>query len=281
LSWDDSYLELAFDHLRGSLSERRSPVNLSIRGTLAAARILKRMTRSERDRPTPPRLPRELPSEPHLRLTAGSEINGMTIQGDFSDGDFEGLQVEDSHIVHSSLTATDLNRLRLVDVLVEGSDFSGADMEEASFTRVRFSGCRMSGALLPRAQIQDVTFSEVRLDRVNFRMIAGERVVFDHVNLERGEFYSAHLKAARFFDCDLSGADVSQVKLPGARFHGSVLSEIKGSEYLRDIVFESTQILSLAKGVFADLNIRVEDDRESDVRPLARDASPRSSKRPT
>ena len=98
---------------------------------------------------------------------------------------------------------------------------------------------------------------------------------------ERSEFYSAHLKAGRFFDCDLSGADVSQVKLPGARFHGSVLSEIKGSEYLRDVVIESTQVLPLAKGVFAGLNIRVEDDREFDVRLLAGDASPKSSKRST
>jgi uncharacterized protein YjbI with pentapeptide repeats len=239
------------------------------------------MTRSESDRPSPPRLPPDLPSEPDLRLNAGSEISRITIQGDFSEGDFEGLQVEDSHIVHSSFTASDLNRLRLTDVVVEGSDFSGADMEEASFTRVTFTGCRMSGALLPRAQMQDVTVSEVRLDGVNFRMIEGERVVFDHVNLERGEFYSAHLKAACFFDCDLSGADVSQVKLPGARFHGSVLSEIKGSEYLRDVVIESAQVLPLAKGVFVGLNIRVEDDRETDVRLLARDASPKSSKRPT
>ncbi len=116
--------------------------------------------------------------------------------------------------------------------------------------------------------MQDVTFSEVRLDGANFRMIEGDRVIFDHVNLERGEFYSAHLKTTCFFDCDLSEADVSQVKLPGARFHGSVLSEIKGSEYLRDVVIDGTQVLPLAKGIFAGLNIRVEDDREPDVRHL-------------
>jgi uncharacterized protein YjbI with pentapeptide repeats len=221
------------------------------------------MIRSESGRPTPPRLPLDLSSEPDLRITAGCEIDHTTIQGDFSDGDLEGLQVEDSRIVGSSFTAADLSCLRLIDVVVEGSDFSGADMEEASFTRVTFTDCRMSGALLPRAQMQDVTFSEVRLDHVNFRMIEGERVVFDHVNLERGEFYSAHLKASCFFDCDLSGADVSQVKLPGARFHGSVLSEIKGSEYLRDIVIETAQVVPLANGVFAGLNIRVEDDRDA------------------
>jgi uncharacterized protein YjbI with pentapeptide repeats len=101
------------------------------------------------------------------------------------------------------------------------------------------------------------------------------------VNLERDEFYSAHLEAACFFDCDLSGADVSQAKLPEARLHGSVLSEIKGSEYLRDVVIDSAQVLPLAKGVFAGLNIRIEDDRETDVRHLARGASPKTPKRPT
>ena len=144
------------------------------------------MTRSESGRPTPPRLPPDLSSEPDLRLTVGCEIEHTTIQGDFSDGDLEGLQVEDSQIVGSSFTAADLSFLHLIDVVVEGSDFSGADMEEASFTRVTFTDCRMSGALLPRAQMQDVTFSGVRLDHVNFRMIEGERVLFDHVNPRAG-----------------------------------------------------------------------------------------------
>jgi uncharacterized protein YjbI with pentapeptide repeats len=238
------------------------------------------MTRSEGGRPTPPRLPPDLFSDPDLCLTAGCEIDHATIQGEFSDSDLEGLQVEDSRIVGSSFTAADLNRLRLIDVVVEGSDFSGADMEEASFTRVTFTDCRMSGALFPRAQMRDVIFSEVRLDQVNFRMIEGERVVFNHVNLEQGEFYSAHLKSACFFDCDLSGADVSQVKLPGARFHGSVLSDIKGGEYLRDVVIETAQVLPLANGVFAALNIRVEDDREADVGPMASEESAKPRNRP-
>jgi uncharacterized protein YjbI with pentapeptide repeats len=239
------------------------------------------MTRSESGRPTPPRLPPDLSSGTDLRLHAGCEIDHATIQGDFSDGDLGGLQIEDSRVVGSSFTAADLSRLCLIDVVVEGSDFSGADMEEASFTRVTFTDCRMSGALFPRAQMQDVTFSEVRLDQVNFRMIEGERILFDHVNLERGEFYSAHLKTACFFDCDLTGADVSQAKLPGTRFHGSVLSEIKGSEYLRGVVIESGQVIPLAKGVFAGLNIRVEDDRETDVGPMDSEESPNPRKRPS
>jgi uncharacterized protein YjbI with pentapeptide repeats len=268
-------------HSGSATTKRRVALLPAQVGHSCRPRILERMTRSDHGRPAPPRLPPDLSSELDLRLTAGCEIDHKSIQGDFSDSDLEGLQVEDSRIVGSSFTAAGLNRLRLIDVVVDGSDFSGADMEGAFFTRVTFTDCRMSGALFPRAQMQDVTFSEVRLDQVNLRMMEGQRVVFDHVNLERAEFYAAHLKAAHFFDCDLSGADVSQVKLPGARFHGSVLSDIKGSEYLRDVVIDSAQVLPLAQGVFAGLNIRVEDDREADVGPIAGEEPSRPRKRPT
>lgn len=207
-------------------------------------------------------MPAEVPVQPDLKLAAGDQISGLTVQGDYARMRHDGLVVEDSHIIRSSFTAADLARISLVDVLVEESDFSGTDMEEASFTRVAFKDCRMSGARLPLTRMRDVTFSEVRLDDVNFRMISGERVLFDHVNLVRGDFYSAHLTSTRFFDCDLSGADVAKTRLPWARLHGSVLLDLKGGGDLRNIVIDSSQLLPLAIDVFAGLQIRVEDDRD-------------------
>lgn len=72
------------------------------------------------------------PSEPNLCLTARSEVSGLSIQGDFSAVNLGDLAIDDSDILHSSFIATDLSRLRLVDVVVDGSDFSGAIMEDAS-----------------------------------------------------------------------------------------------------------------------------------------------------
>lgn len=221
------------------------------------------MARRRSEKPTPPRLPSDMPLVLNLRLTAGTEVDGITIQGEFTDGHFEGLSLEDTHIVNSSFTAADLNHLRLVDVMVEGSDFSGTNMEEASFTRVIFKNCRMSGASILGSQMRDVCFDEVRLDNVNLRRSTGDHVRFEHVNLKRGDLFAAHLTASCFFDCDLRGMDVSESKLPGARFHGSDLSEIEGGEYLRDVVIDSSQVLPLASRVFAGLHIRVEDDRNS------------------
>ena len=121
----------------------------------------------------------------------------------------------------------------------------------------------MSSTLLAQARLRDVTFSESKLDDVNFRMSQGDRVVFDDVNLRGADFYAAHLTSARFFDCDMSGTEVSQAILPRARLHGSLLSDIKGGEYLRDVVIDSSQVLPLALQVFRALDIRVEDEREA------------------
>ncbi len=114
--------------------------------------------------------------------------------------------MEECHLLHSTFVGADLGRIRLVDVVVEGTDLSGADMQEASFTRVAFRGCRMSGALIARGHMQDVSFSDSKPDGVNFRMCEDDPVVFDRVNLRGGDFYAAHLMSARFFDwADSSG----------------------------------------------------------------------------
>ena len=51
--------------------------------------------------------------------------------------------------------------------------------------------------------------------------------------------------------------------MPGARFHGSSLADIKGGEYMRDVVIDSAQVLPLALRVFAGLGIRIEEERET------------------
>jgi uncharacterized protein YjbI with pentapeptide repeats len=204
-----------------------------------------------------------MPYEPNLHVAPGTDVTGVTIQGDFSERRLEGLVVEDARIVNSSFIAADLRHLEMVDVLVEGSDFSGGVMEEATLSRVVFKNCRMCGLSMPRSQMRDASFCDVRLDDVNLRVSTGERMLFEHVNLERGDLYGVHFTSTCFFDCDLRGVDVSGSRLEGSKFHGSDLSEIKGGEGLRDIVIDSSQILPLAIQMFAGMNIRVEDDRDA------------------
>lgn len=93
-------------------------------------------------------------------------------------------------------------------------------------------------------------------------MVEGERILFDHVDLNDAEFSAAKLKSARFFDCDLTQTDFYHVTLPGARFHASSLADVRGAEYLRDVVIESAQVLPLALRMFFKLGISIDDERE-------------------
>jgi len=212
--------------------------------------------------PQRPRLPNDIDEAHEIRLSDELGLTHVTILGDYSELVCVGMTIEEARISRASFVGTDLHRLRLTDVLVEGADFSGANLEEASLTRVEFKDCRMSGLNVPSATLRDVVFSESKVKGANFRMVEGERVLFDHVDLQDTEFTAAKLKSACFFDCDLSQVEFLHVALPGARFHGSSHAEIKGAEYLRDAIIESSQVLPLALRVFSSLGISIDDERE-------------------
>jgi len=214
-------------------------------------------------RPEAPRLPEVGPDPSGIVLQGGAELAGARISGDFADSSCRGMIVEESLIVGASLARADLGAVRMIDVVVEGADLSGVDLDGASLTRVEFRDCRLSGAEFPQAHLSDVVFSECKLDRVNFRMSRTDRVVFSHSILGWAEFSASHLVDTRFFDCDLTGSDWASSTVAGTRFLGSTLDDLTGAQSLRGAVVDSGQLLPLALRVFADLGIRVDDERDT------------------
>jgi uncharacterized protein YjbI with pentapeptide repeats len=69
---------------------------------------------------------------------------------------------------------------------------------------------------------------------------------------------------AQFLDCDLTAAVFSQSELAGVRLHGSNLEGLKGAIQLRTAIIDSTQLLPLALGILAALDIEINDEREVD-----------------
>jgi uncharacterized protein YjbI with pentapeptide repeats len=215
------------------------------------------------------------PRSPRLAAQL-TDRRGSSFADDLADcifnGDFSGQSHEDaamarSHVVGAQFTGALLSRLRLTDMLFENCDFSGSDLDETSATRVEFRDCRMSGVMFTRASFRDVRFAGCRLDDANFRMSETKAVVFEDADLHRSDFYAAKVDGARFLDCDLTGAEFSKATASGVRFHGSILHDLKGGQYLRGAVIESSQVLSLALGVLAALQIGVDDDREPPEAP--------------
>jgi len=225
--------------------------------------------------PQPPRIPAQLAAITGGSLAVERALSGTLLTGDYSGQTINDLDVDGSRIAEVRFTGTTLNRLRLTDVLVENADLSGADLDGSAFTRVEFRDCRMSGAAFTGCSFRDVLATGCRLDEANLAMSEAGSVVFDGVDLRNSVFYAAKLEGTRFFDCNLTGAQFSQASTPGVRFHGSVLVDLRGAQFLAGAVIDSTQVLPVALGVLSAHRIEVNDEREPSVPPKGK--GPRSS----
>jgi uncharacterized protein YjbI with pentapeptide repeats len=214
------------------------------------------------DTPKPPRIPATLTSLDGPAFRDEQVVSESTVSGDFTDYTRDELVIERARIVNARFVAATLRGAQVTDVVIENVDLSGADLDESSFTRVVFRDCRMSGVILSQCSFSDVLITDCRLDDASFRMTRAKVVSFDDVDLRRGDFYAAQLEGTRFFDCNLTGAEFSKASVPGARFHGSDLSGLKGGQYLAGAVIASPQVLPLALGVLAALQIHIDDERE-------------------
>jgi uncharacterized protein YjbI with pentapeptide repeats len=219
-------------------------------------------------RVTPPRSPRLAAQLTDRRgSSVADDLSDCLFSGDFSGQSHEDGTMDRSHVVGAQFIGATLSRLRMSDVLFENCDFSGSDLDESSATRVEFRDCRMSGATFTLSSFRDVRFTGCRLDDANFRMSETKAVVFEDADLRRSDFYAASVDGTRFFDCDLTGAEFSKATTAGVRLHGSTLRDLKGGQYLGGAVIESSQVLSLALGVLAALQIGIDDDREPPAVP--------------
>ena len=209
--------------------------------------------------PLPPRLPTDLVPSPSVDLADDEEWVGVEVTGDFSNHSVEDADIRESRLRRAQFTATTLVRPGIADVVLEECELSGTRFVDAALTRVTFRRCRMSGFDLALGRLRDVEFVECRLDGANLRMIDAERVRFEGCELTEADFYGAKATKVAFADCDLTGAEFSQATLAGARFGGSRLTDVRGATALTGATIDTAQIVPLALGLFAALNITVED----------------------
>jgi uncharacterized protein YjbI with pentapeptide repeats len=209
-----------------------------------------------------PRLPATLSSIDQIELGDDVEWSAGIVTGDFSSKVAERVDISQCRVESASLTAVDLRRLRVNDVVFVDCELSGAIFHESVLTRVEFKECRMRDFSVPGARLRDIRFVECRLDGAEFRMSDCDRVQFEHCSLVRGDFYAARLSRVHLFDSDLTDVEFSQAVFKDGRLHGSKLESLRGAGYLRNVTIDSTQILPMALQVFSSVGIGVHDERE-------------------
>jgi len=214
--------------------------------------------------PRPPRLRPALSAAESCPLADRFEWDGVETAGDYSGQSAGDCEINESRVVGARFIGTTLDGIRMRDTVIESCDLSGARLGAADFSRVEFRNCKMPAIDLAAARFHDVRFRDSKLDNANFRMISGEHVRFEHVSLRSGDFYAAEVAYAQFLDCDLTASEFSASELAGVRLHGSNLEGLKGAIHLRNAIVDSTQVLPLALGLLAALDIEINDDRGDD-----------------
>jgi uncharacterized protein YjbI with pentapeptide repeats len=186
---------------------------------------------------------------------------GVTADGSTS----VNASASESEVVGSRLrsvrfTGAELDRSRLVDVILEDCELSGVTVEEAVLVRVEFVRCRMSGLIGAGLKAQDVRFVDCKMDAANFRMATWERCEWVDTDAHEADFYAGTVAGCAFRRCDLRGVELSKADCARLVLNGSVLDGIRGADALRGCVIGSDQIVPLALALFGVLDIRVDDE---------------------
>ena len=95
--------------------------------------------------------------------------------------------------------------------------------------------------------LEDVRFTDCKIDGVNLRMSKGERVWILDSNMREADFYAATLRTSRILDSDLSCAEFSKADLRGTQLQGSRLDGAKGAGGLHGIEVDPDQALLLSQ----------------------------------
>jgi len=216
--------------------------------------------------------------QPPVVLTDEASWDSLELTGSFVGQTAAHVDVTGCSLRGVALTGAEIDRLRLVDSVLEDCELSGAVLTRLSVVRVEFHRCRLSSLTATGATWKDVRFTDCKLDQANLRMTTWESSSFESCILVDAEFGSANLKGTRLHSCDLTGADFSAAKMDGASLHDSILERVRGGEAFRGVHIGTDQVLPLAFSVFSALSIRIDDDvarapaRDGRNRPLCGEA---------
>jgi hypothetical protein len=124
---------------------------------------------------------------------------------DLSEVVAEHVEFSGCRLTRCNLGGSDLDKLILVDVVLEHCDLANARWSDASATRLAVSSSRLTGFAGPGMSLQHTTIRDSVLDFSSFRFAKFVKVEFTDCRLQNADFVSA----------DVSGTVYRRRVLPG------------------------------------------------------------------
>lgn len=138
------------------------------------------------------------------------------------------VEVESCRLVGSSFAGSALDKLQVLDSVLEHCDLANLHLSSAALTRVELTGCRATGLVASGSLLRNVTLRDCIADLSAFRFATFTKVEIVDCRLHGADFVSADLTGATFRRCDLSRADLSQAQARGAVFVDCVWDGVRG-----------------------------------------------------
>ena len=169
----------------------------------------------------------------------------------------QGLEIISARLEKVTLTAAQLERVGMRDMVAKQTDFSAAHLANGALNRCEFIDCRMTGVDFNKTALHDVIFRGCKLDMANFRFANLRRVRFVECTFVDTDFLGASLHDVVFESCVLEKTVFHQVKCKQVDLRSSELYEIVGWASLKGVTIDSAQLAAVAPHLANELGIVV------------------------
>jgi uncharacterized protein YjbI with pentapeptide repeats len=185
-----------------------------------------------------------------------AELSELDLSGlDFSGADLSGADLTGCSLSGASLRSATLFRARLDRAELMGADLGGANLTACSADGAGFGGTDLRGAILCDAKLRGATLTQSRMSDAELRCadLQGARirgadlsgVDFQHADLRESELSGSRLHRATLSDCDLRGAQLSDLSgYESADWIGVDLrdADLRGALRLRRFVLDENYL---------------------------------------
>ncbi|MDX6251470.1 MAG: hypothetical protein QOF10_4830 [Kribbellaceae bacterium] len=192
---------------------------------------------------------------------------------DLSEVVAEHVEFSGCRLTTCKLGGSDLDKLILVDVVLEHCDLANARWSDASATRLAVSSSRLTGFAGPGMSLQHTTIRDSVLDFSSFRFAKFVKVEFTDCRLQNADFVSADVSGTVFRRCDLTAVEFSQVRASGAVFVDCTWDGTRGIGSLAGATIANSSpidSLAVAAAMASALDIKLADpdDHPEDAQQL-------------
>jgi len=199
-------------------------------------------------------------------LSSLSTAHGTVSDFQFSDATVRVLELKNGRLLQGKVCAIRAERADFTGMHLNSVEFTGCDLASLRWvggkvSRARFDGCKLLGARFEDVALENVVFTNCKMDYATLDQIrATGPVLFAHCSLREAECTESDLTGCLFDDCDLHLANFGRGTYRRCDLRGNDLSVLNSTRHLRRVIIDRAQTIQLGEALAMELDVTFGDD---------------------